>query len=123
MSRESGLPRWFNPGITWAARWRYGLRPEGLDPIAFVGRWSDRPLLLIHGQDDPVVPIGQARELERAAGGSCRLVTRQGAGHVEAYDKDPAGYLREVGEFFERHLGRPQAGRGAGAGPSRDADR
>lgn len=43
------------------------------------------PLLLIHGEDDTVVPIEQSREIRRRieeAGGDVKLVTFQGEGHM-----------------------------------------
>ncbi len=35
LSKHSGLPHWFNPGILLAARWIYGVRTDDLVPIRF----------------------------------------------------------------------------------------
>lgn len=40
-----------------------------------------RPVLLVHGTDDDVVPIAVARRLAAAARGPFRLVTEKGGGH------------------------------------------
>lgn len=104
LTKESGLPSCFNPGITWAAQKCYGIRPNELDPIRVASEWGSRPLLIIHGEDDHVVPLSQAEDLERAIGSSARLVTWKGAGHVEAYERSPEEYIRTVGEFFQQHL-------------------
>ena len=104
LSKHSGLPHWFNPGILLAARWVYGVRTDDLVPIRFARSWGERPVLLIHGESDSTVPIGQARELARTLGASCLTLTLPGVEHVQAYDSDPEGYVRTVGSFFDDHL-------------------
>ena len=105
LSKESGLWSCFNPGIICAAQLCYGLPSDGVDPIRFAKDWGERPLLLIHGVEDLVVPISQAQELEHAIGSSCQLYSWQDAGHIEAYQKHKEEYVRKVGDFFDRHLG------------------
>ena len=68
LQQHSGLPSWFNPGILLAARWVYGVRTDDLVPTRFARGWGERPLLLIHGESDTIVPVSQAKELARAAG-------------------------------------------------------
>ena len=63
LSKHSGLPKWFNPGILLAARFIYGVRTDDLIPIRSAKSWGQRPLLLIHGESDTTVPVGQAYEL------------------------------------------------------------
>jgi pimeloyl-ACP methyl ester carboxylesterase len=104
LPQHSHLPRWFNPGILIAARLAFGVRTDDLVPIRSALRWGRRPLLLIHGEADSVVPVGQARRLARAAGPSCQAVTLPGVEHVGAYDTDPARYVAAVDSFFNRHL-------------------
>jgi pimeloyl-ACP methyl ester carboxylesterase len=104
LSKHSGLPSWFNPGILLAARWIYGVRTDDLVPTRFARAWGGRPLLVIHGEDDTIVPLNQARELARAAGSSCLTRTMPGVDHVKAYETDPAGYVQVVGTFFSEHL-------------------
>jgi uncharacterized protein len=104
LSKHSGLPRWFNPGILLAARWIYGVRTDDLVPTRFARSWGERPVLLIHGESDTTVPVGQARELARRLGASCLTLTLPGVEHVQAYQSDPDGYVRTVGSFFNSHL-------------------
>lgn len=104
LSQHSGLPSWFNPGILLAARWVYGVRTDDLVPIRFARSWGERPVLLIHGESDTIVPVGQARELARTLGTSCLMLTLPGVEHVQAYPTDPEGYTRTVSSFFESHL-------------------
>jgi uncharacterized protein len=104
LSKHSGLPGWFNPGILLAARWVYGARTDDLVPTRFARAWGERPLLVIHGESDTIVPVSQARELASAAGACCLTMTLPGVDHVKCYDSDPAGYVRVVGAFFNDHL-------------------
>jgi pimeloyl-ACP methyl ester carboxylesterase len=104
LSRHSGLPSWFNPGILLAARLIYGVRTDDLVPIRFAPAWGERPLLLIHGESDTIVPVSQAYELARAVGGSCLTCILPGVDHVQAYDSDPQAYVQTVSAFFERNL-------------------
>lgn len=104
LSQHSGLPRWFNPGILLAARWVFGVRTDDLIPIRFARAWGERPALLIHGESDTIVPVGQARELASTLGTSCLMLTLPGVDHVQAYGTDPEGYTRTVSSFFASHL-------------------
>lgn len=104
LSRHSGLPSWFNPGILLAARWIYGVRTDDLIPSRFARSWGDRPVLLIHGEADSTVPVVQARELARNLGASCRTLTLPGVEHVQAYQSNPSAYVQLVGSFFRANL-------------------
>jgi uncharacterized protein len=104
LSLHSGLPNWFNPGILLAARLIYGVRTDDLVPIRSARAWGERPLLLIHGESDTIVPVSQAHALAEAAGSSCLTMTLPGVDHVQAYDSDPEGYVTTVGTFFNDHL-------------------
>jgi len=104
LTRHSHLPKLFNPGILFAAHRAFGVRTDDLVPIRSARRWGLRPLLLIHGEADTVVPVRQARDLARAAGPSCSEVTLPGVEHVAAYRRDPRGYVAAVDGFFRSHL-------------------
>jgi len=104
LSKHSHLPRCFNPGILAAAHWFFGVRTDELVPIRAASAWGDRPLLLIHGESDSVVPVRQAYQLAEAAGASCLTLTFPGVEHVQAYDADPGGYVSLIESFFRDHL-------------------
>ncbi|HEV3168149.1 MAG TPA: alpha/beta fold hydrolase [Isosphaeraceae bacterium] len=104
LTRHSHLPSWFNPGILVAAQLAYGVRAGDLIPIRSARRWGSRPLLLIHGENDTIVPVKQARALAQAAGPSCRALTLPGVEHVEAYQHNPHGYVSNVDRFFSNNL-------------------
>lgn len=52
-----------------------------VDPIKFISRISPRPLLIVHGDGDDVVPVGDARELFGRAGEPKELAVFAGANH------------------------------------------
>ncbi len=65
------------------------------------------PILLIHGEQDNVIPIAEARALEaqaRAFKIEMETYYVKGAQHCGAYDLDPQRYLQVVQQFLARHL-------------------
>lgn len=109
LTLHSHLPKLFNPGIILAAHRVYGVRTDDLVPIESARRWGDRPLLVIHGEEDTIVPIAQARLLAERAGPSCQAVFLEGVGHTEAHDRLGDRYVDLVAAFFDRHLGHAAA--------------
>jgi alpha-L-fucosidase 2 len=69
------------------------------------------PFLLLHGEDDPGVPIGQAqalREKLRAAGNTCDLFTiRAGTHPLAQWDDVDPGYRGRLVAWLRRTLGKP----------------
>ncbi len=57
-----------------------------LDPLASAARLAPRPLLVIHGSDDDVVPTVDARAFVGAAGPDAELRIVQAAGHRLRHD-------------------------------------
>jgi putative redox protein len=71
-------------------------------PIALMGKVPPRPILLVHGDDDVVVPQEHVRELADAAGGMVELRIVSGAGHRLRHDPRAVaallGWLGRQGE-------------------------
>jgi fermentation-respiration switch protein FrsA (DUF1100 family) len=84
--------RWgWVPGLDFAITQRF----DSLSKVARV----DKPLLIIHGTADRLVPEAMAEELHAAAGSRVKhLVKLEGASHSGA-TRHPA-YARAVGEFL-----------------------
>jgi alpha-beta hydrolase superfamily lysophospholipase len=108
LTRYSGLPKFFNAGILAAAEVAYGVRTRDLVPNRLARNWDDRPVLLIHGEADRLVPIDQGRALARAIGSACSLKTVPAADHVRAYLKDPVGYTKMVDDFLRQSFAAPE---------------
>ncbi len=105
--------RLFNPGMRFMARALYGIDSRDVSPARSLAM-SEAPALIIHGEDDRVVPVSHSRLLARAAGldrhasrdeTASRLWIAPGVGHVQAYKNSPTEYVEKVSSFFDAHLG------------------
>jgi fermentation-respiration switch protein FrsA (DUF1100 family) len=74
------------------------------DPLRAVRRIGRRPLLLIHGTRDLVIPVGQAQALMSAASGPAELWVVDGAEHTCIDRQHPDEYRAKVIDFFQRNL-------------------
>lgn len=77
------------------------------NPITFVTK-DDPPVLILHGDEDPLVPLGQSEifmEALKKAGVECELVVIKGGGHGGAGFGTPENQ-EKIAKFFERHLKR-----------------
>jgi fermentation-respiration switch protein FrsA (DUF1100 family) len=74
------------------------------EPIDAAAQVSPRPVLMIHGHDDPIVPLPDQDELFRACGDPRALWRVDGAGHREAHQLQPDEYRKHLLEFFRAHL-------------------
>lgn len=86
-------------------RLRYGYAFAEVRPLDRIGAISPRPLLLLHGTDDRVIPYRHAQQLaEAAAPGPVELVTFDGVDHCGGYFEDRPGYIQLVAEFIKRSV-------------------
>lgn len=88
-------------------RTRLALRPHGLPavPSRLVARIAPRPLLVVHGCDDWLVPVSHARRLHAAAGEPKELVLVERGLHAETMlADDPEPLLATLVTFFKRRL-------------------
>ena len=79
---------------------------EAISPIRQAANWRV-PVLLIHGDEDDVVPVSQSRDMNRAlsrAGKDVRLVVMEGADHSGWSTADETTVLTEMETFLARHL-------------------
>ena len=84
--------------------WRYGYRFGSVRPVEVVGALSPRPLLLIHGSADTLIPISHAHELFAAAHEPKELWIVEAAEHCGGYFADRATYVGRTARFFEQYL-------------------
>jgi fermentation-respiration switch protein FrsA (DUF1100 family) len=83
----------------------HGFRFRDVDALAVVGRIAPRPLLLIHAEDDAIVPVGDVHRLYAAAGEGKDLWLIPDVAHCCGYFADRAGYCARVVDFFDRAAG------------------
>jgi fermentation-respiration switch protein FrsA (DUF1100 family) len=82
---------------------RYGYRFRDVEPLRDVARLAPRPLLLIHGSRDTVIPLEHAQRIYAAAGEPKELWITETV-HCGAYFQDRPGYCARVVAFLEQAL-------------------
>jgi pimeloyl-ACP methyl ester carboxylesterase len=106
--RERGLPAWLARALASltlrSLGWRLGCDLTTADPLRWVDQISPRPLLLIHGERDPYVSLGEMEALFESAGNPKALWIVPGAGHRQADQTCPDNYWARVLGFFDRWL-------------------
>ena len=65
-------------------------------------RHAKVPVLLIHGEDDRLVPVEMSRDIQSSCAAPCDLHTFPGAGHGLCYMVDPLHYERAVFDFLNK---------------------
>lgn len=74
-------------------------------PIEAMPALAPRPILLVHGTADSIIPFEHAeRFLAAAAPGTAQLVPFEGADHCGAYFTDRPGYISRVDAFLRESL-------------------
>jgi pimeloyl-ACP methyl ester carboxylesterase len=100
--RASGLPGMFTPGMVVLARPLVGFDMYAIRPVDGVPALAARrvPLLVIHGEADPTVPVSHGQHIAAAYGSGVETLFVPGAGHVRSYETDPGTYLDRVRSFL-----------------------
>ena len=76
-------------------------------PLSFAGRLAATPMLVLHGDSDPVVPVDQSRAfVERcvASGGQVELVVYEGEGHGFRKPESQLDEYRRMQGFLASHV-------------------
>jgi pimeloyl-ACP methyl ester carboxylesterase len=100
------VPRFPLISITlWMLRRRVGdSMIDDFNPVEAVGRIAPRPLLIIGGTNDRLMPPEDVRRMHAAAGEPKQLWMVQDAYHAKCREAAGMEYDARVGGFFERHL-------------------
>lgn len=101
------------------------IRP-GADAVRSVERLGERPLLLVHGTRDVIVPVRHVRAIEAAAvaaGVPTESHVIEGADHLSVFHDDPGLEDRMIAFFQENLLGTVEVGGGVGAAEAGGAGR
>ncbi len=102
-SKVSGLPDFVLPGAVIMGRVLFGYNVADSRPVDDIKRIAQRPVLIIHGQQDQLVPESDAEQL-KAALPSAEMWIVPGVDHAGAYQADPKAYDQKVADFFEKNL-------------------
>jgi fermentation-respiration switch protein FrsA (DUF1100 family) len=100
-----GLPAFpFAPLTVAFAQWQTGLRMSEVRPVDDIPAIAPRPVFIIHGTDDDLIPAEQGLRLYEAAGEPKELWMIDGMGHESPLGLLPDEYERRVIEFFDKAL-------------------
>jgi fermentation-respiration switch protein FrsA (DUF1100 family) len=92
------------PTMRFLVEWETGLTADDLRPIDVIASISPRPIFILQGGQDTVIPPDSAQRLFDAAGEPRRLWIEEDAGHAEMFTLMPDEYLRRVTAFFDESL-------------------
>ncbi|MFM7322807.1 MAG: alpha/beta hydrolase [Armatimonadota bacterium] len=98
------------PGAAAEGARRLGVDPASVAPEEWIARIAPRPVLLVHGEADRLIPVEHAHRLHRAGGDSVELWTVPGAAHARSIRTSPSEYARHLDAFVDRVLGPDPAG-------------
>jgi fermentation-respiration switch protein FrsA (DUF1100 family) len=94
----------FAPVTVKIAEWRTGASVNQVRPVDVIGSLAPRPIFIIHGTADDVVPPDNSEQNFGAAKQPKQIWWVPGAGHVEARTLDPSDYQLRVIQFFHQSL-------------------
>ena len=97
--RDEGYPEALFPFVTLGAWIFGGFWLESRTALEAV-RHTKLPILLIHGEDDRLVPCDMSRKIAEGCPGRCSILTVPGAGHGLGYMVDPTAYEQAVLRFL-----------------------
>ncbi len=101
----SGLPAFpFAPFTIAFVQWQTGLRISEVKPVDDISSIAPRPVFIIHGTDDELIPAEQGFRLYEAAGEPKELWMVRGLGHGSALGMFPDEYEKRVIGFFDQAL-------------------
>lgn len=92
------------PFIRFFVEQETGLSVRAARPVEDIPRISPRPVFILQGEADTVIPPDSAQRLYTAAGEPRVLWIGEGAGHVGLYQAMPGEYEKRVIEFFDTFL-------------------
>jgi fermentation-respiration switch protein FrsA (DUF1100 family) len=93
-----------NPLIRFFAERETGLRLDLVRPVDDIGLIGPRPVFLIQGMADTMVPLDSAQRLYDAAGEPRQLWTEPDAPHMNMYAYYRIRYTKRVLKFFDTYL-------------------
>ena len=101
-----GLPPFpFAPMIVFFGQQEVRANLFDLRPIDQIAQIAPRPLLIMHGERDPLLKVSNAQRLYAAAGEPKMLVLFPTAQHVGLFENDPAFWTQSVSAYLDHLFG------------------
>ncbi|MGO9454245.1 MAG: alpha/beta hydrolase [Candidatus Binataceae bacterium] len=102
-----------NPALQRTALWEAGFflghSIWKIDPLKAARDLGSTEILVIHNQDDKIVPVSDAQAISSAAGNRSELWIVPGDGHGDAIYEVPAEYASRVLKFLAQNLLAPSS--------------
>lgn len=93
-----------HPFVKFFAEMETGISINDLRPVDEIAKINPRPVYIIQGTGDKVVPPNTAEKLFAAAGEPKYLWTEENVVHLGMYLNNPRKYQRRVVDFFDENL-------------------
>lgn len=101
----AGLPPFpFAPLIIFWGEWEANMKMSQVKPVAEIGTISPRAIMLVHGEQDGLIPVANAHELYAAAREPKELYLIPNAGHQDMVAPGGAAYAEAITTFFNKYL-------------------
>ena len=108
IDRQTPIPGWLAPvlvpGGRLLAKLLFDVDVGELAPEVAVESLP-YPILLVHGEADSQVPVGQGERVRRAANPDSDIWLLPGIEHTDAFPTYPDEYMRRVAEYLDGRLG------------------
>ena len=105
VQRLAGLPAFpFAPLVIFWGQQEAGIDITEVRPIDEIAAISPRPVLLIHGESDSLIPVENSHQLYRAALEPKELYLIPNVGHQNFVRAVGEAYVQKITEFFDRYL-------------------
>lgn len=99
------VPSWFTPGTLLMTRLAFGLDADQIRPVEVVRAHPERAFLLIHCENDELIPLHHARELLAAsANRATQLWITTDCQHAWAYNVHPVEWQARVVAFLDAQI-------------------
>ena len=90
--------------IRWFAQWETGVNPNMVRPIDDIATISPRPVFIIQGLSDGMVPLNSGQRFYDAAGEPKQLWQEEGVPHLNMYAYHKTRYSNRTIKFFDQYL-------------------
>jgi fermentation-respiration switch protein FrsA (DUF1100 family) len=105
VQRLAGLPAFpFAPLVIFWGQREAGINISEVRPVDEIASLSPRPVLIVHGERDDLIPVENAHHLYQAAQEPKELYLIPNAGHTNFVHAGGEAYVQKIVEFFDRNL-------------------
>ena len=99
---QSYVPsRFLMPVIDFVNRAVFSYSLADVSPLRWISRISPRPLLLIHAENDRIIPVEDTYKLFEAASEPKEMWIEPEADHCGAYFRDRESYIKRVSDYMD----------------------